>query len=138
MRKHPWLSRVMPITRPTALPNGLAYANYVMGALEDSRLDSARKLEVHVLLHAFTQGMAVNLETEAQLLGETGLSEEDHMRTQEAKFASVAATGRYPYFAKMMQDLAAGFELETDSLFEQGLRALLDGLTPAIEGRRRS
>ncbi len=136
MRKHPWLARVMNINRPTALPSGMTYANWVMRALDDSKLRAAEKLQIHVMLHAFIQGLAVNLEVEAQALGETGLTEDDFMRTQEAKFAALAATGRYPYFAKMLQELSEGFELDTETLFEQGLEALLDGLAPQIEGKR--
>jgi DNA-binding transcriptional regulator YhcF (GntR family) len=134
MRKHPWLARVMNITRPTALPSGLRYANWVMRALDASVLGAADKLQMHVLLHAFIQGMAVNLEAEAQALGETGLSEEDHMRSQEAKFASLVSTGRYPYFSKMLREVREEFVLDVDALFEQGLTALLDGLAPTIEG----
>lgn len=137
MKRHPWLARVMNINRPTALPSGLAYGNWVMRALDGSKLTAARKLEVHVLLHAFIQGVAVNLELEAQALGETGLTEDDHMRAQEGRFNALAGTGRYPYFAKMLSELSAGFELDTDVIFELGLAALLDGLTPMIEGKRR-
>jgi hypothetical protein len=94
-------------------------------------------LQVHVVLHSFIQGLAVNLEAEAQAIGDTGITEEDHMRLNEATFSALAGSGRYPYFAKMMRGISPSFELDIDALFELGLARLLDGFTPLIEGRSR-
>lgn len=135
LRKHPWLARVVHISRPSPMPNALTFANWVMRALEGTALDAVGKLQVHVIIHGFVQGLAVNLEAEAQAVGETGISEEDYMRAQEAKFAALAASGRFPYFAKMMREIPEVFELDFDALFERGLEAMLDGFTAVIEGR---
>ncbi len=135
MRRHPWLARVVHISRPTATPNTLAYADQVMRALEGSALDEPSKLELHVVLHSFIQGLTVNVEAEAQALGDTGLTEEEHMRTQEAGFSALAATGRFPAFARMWRGIPEPFTLDLESLFELGLRALLDGFAPLVEGR---
>ncbi|MEO8561299.1 MAG: TetR/AcrR family transcriptional regulator C-terminal domain-containing protein [bacterium] len=135
-RKHPWLARVVHISRPSALPNALAYVNWVMRALDDTRLDGVARLRLHVLLHAFIQGMAVNLEAEAQAIADTGIGEEDYMQSQAAKYDAVAADGRYPYFAKMMRELPDTFALDIDELFERGLTSMLDGF--AMEIKRRS
>jgi DNA-binding transcriptional regulator YhcF (GntR family) len=134
-RMHPWLARVMHISRPAPLPNALAYVNWVMRALDAAPLDGAGKLRLHVLLHGFTQGMAVNLEAEAQALADTGVSEDDYLRSQAATYGALAATGRYPYFAKMMRDIPDGFTLDIDELFERGLAAMLDGFGTVIERR---
>jgi hypothetical protein len=87
-------------------------------------------------LDSFIQGLAVNLEADAQAAGDTGITEEEHMRLTEAKFAALAGSGRFPYFAKLMHDMAS-FELDIDSLFELGLARLLDGFSPLVEGRAR-
>lgn len=137
MKRHPWLARVIHVTRPSAMPNALTFANAVFRALDGTALSAAGKLQLHILLHSFVQGLAVNLEAEAQALGETGLSEDEHMRAQEAKFTALVATGRYPYFAKLTKGMAQGFELKLDVLFERGLAALLDGFTPLVEKRKR-
>jgi hypothetical protein len=55
------------------------------------------------------------------------------MRAQEARFAALAATGRYPYFARLTRRVPDGFELDLDGLFELGLTALLDGFARVIE-----
>jgi AcrR family transcriptional regulator len=135
-KRHPWLARVVHITRPAPMPNALALAEWVMRALDGSALRAAAKLQVHVVLHSFIQGLAVNLEAEAQAAGDTGITEEEHMRLTEAKFAALAGSGRFPYFAKLMHDMAS-FELDIDSLFELGLARLLDGFSPLVEGRAR-
>ena len=137
LRKHPWLSRVVHISRPSTLPNALGYVNWVMRALDASALDGVGRLRVHVLLHAFIQGMAVNLEAEAQAIADTGIGEEEYMQSQAAKYDAVATSGRHPYFAKMMRDIPEAFTLDVDELFERGLASMLDGFAPLIEGPRR-
>jgi DNA-binding transcriptional regulator YhcF (GntR family) len=137
MRRHPWLARVVHISRPHAAPSSLAFADWVMRALDGSRLDAAGKLKLHVVMHGFVQGLAVNVEAEEQAAGDTGISEAEHMHAEEARFAALAATGRYPFFAKMMQGISPEFDLRFDELFEMGLAALLDGFAPLIEGKRR-
>jgi len=132
-RTHPWLARVVHISRPSALPNALGYVNWVMRALDATPLDGAAKLRLHVLLHAFTQGMAVNLEAEAQAIADSGIGEEEYMRSQAATYDAVATSGRYPYFAKMMREIPDSFRLDIDELFERGLTSMLDGFAVVIE-----
>jgi DNA-binding transcriptional regulator YhcF (GntR family) len=140
LRRHPWLARVMSITRPKPLTSSLAYADWVLGALDQPGLEARLRMQLHILLHAFIQGMAVNLETEADAASETGLSDTEWMDTQVGAFTAFAATGRYPAFAAVLNELADGFELDMNALFELGLRSLLDGFARLIdtpEPRRR-
>jgi AcrR family transcriptional regulator len=136
-QKHPWLARVVHISRPSPMPNALTFVNAVMGALDGTALKPTEKLKLHVLVHGFVQGMAVNLDAEAQAVGDTGMSDEEHMRAHAAKFAALAGSGRYPYFAKMFRGISEAFDLDFNELFERGLAALLDGFTPLIEGKPR-
>ncbi len=134
LRKHPWLARVLQVSRPAPLPSSLRMANWVLEALDSSPLDAEQKLTLHVLLHSFIQGVAVNLEAEAQSLGETGITDEDHMERNQGQFAALAASGQYPYFAKMMREMRAEFAIDFDALFEKGLRAMLAiWFTPLVE-----
>jgi AcrR family transcriptional regulator len=91
--RHPWLARVIHISRPSPMPNALALAEWVLRALDTSALSATDKLQVHVLLHSFIQGLAVNLDAEAQAVGDTGISEEEHMRQNEARFEALARSG---------------------------------------------
>lgn len=137
MRNHPWLSRALLISRPGAQPNALAFADRVMAALEGTRLRAEEKLTLHVLLHSFVQGMAVNVEAEAAAERESGFDEAAYMRNQEAAFGA-EATAPFPHFARVLAELAPNFEVQLDRLFEEGLAALLDGfgLRPALRSTR--
>jgi AcrR family transcriptional regulator len=136
MRRHPWLARVVKMSRPHALPNALAFVDWVMRALEGTPLDATEKLQVHLVLHGFVQGLAVNVEAELEAASETGTSEDDHMQVQEPRFASIATARGYTAFSEMMRNIPKDFAIDLDVLFELGLAALLDGFTPRIEPTR--
>jgi hypothetical protein len=55
------------------------------------------------------------------------------MKSQDAAMAEVLASGRFPTFARVMA--GPGLDLDLDTLFEFGLRQLLDGLAMRT-GRR--
>lgn len=135
MRRHPWAARLMHVSRPSLSPNALAFVEWVMRALADTPLSSSDKLRLHVLLHGFIQGLAVNLEAEARAVGDSGITDAEYMRAREHELAAVAATGRHPHFAAMTRGIPASFELDLDDLFEHGLKALLDGFAPHLDGR---
>jgi AcrR family transcriptional regulator len=133
MKKHPWLARVMQINRPHGSKSGLLFADWVLRALDGSSLDAAGKMMVHVLLHSFVQGLAVNLEAEAQARGDTGISDEEHMVETSPQFSAAVASGEVPHFAAVIAGLSGGFDLNVDVLFELGLRVLLDGLARDVK-----
>ncbi len=132
-RRHPWLARVVQITRPEPLPNALVYAEWVLRALGSTGIDAASQLRIHILLHAFVQGMAVNVEAEADAASETGVSDDEWMDGQIKSFESLAASGRYPAFAKVLGAID-DFQVDFDALFAEGLAALLDGFAPLLDG----
>jgi DNA-binding transcriptional regulator YhcF (GntR family) len=136
-KRHPWLARVVNVTRPEPLPNALAFADWVLRALGELDLDAGDAMRAHLVLHSFAQGLAVNLEAEADATRQTGMSEDDWMRTKEAGFAELAASGRYPAFARVLAGIDDGFELEFDRLFEAGLAAILDGMEARMRRRAR-
>jgi DNA-binding transcriptional regulator YhcF (GntR family) len=138
LRRHPWLARTLSITRPMPLPNSIVYADWVLGALDGLGLDAAHRMRLHIVLHAFVQGMAVNLETEADATSETGMTDEDWMDTQLDAFATLAASGRFPAFASVHRDLDDGFDVDLDGLFALGLAAMLDGFERIIDPRSSS
>jgi DNA-binding transcriptional regulator YhcF (GntR family) len=135
LRAHPWLARVLHVTRPRPVSSAISYANWVLRALDGHGLSASQRMYVHIALHAFIQGMAVNLEAEADALGETGLSEDAWMSTQLQEFKALAMSGHYPFFAKTLGELDRGFDLSMDALFETGLQALLDGFAKVIQPR---
>ncbi|RKG60907.1 GntR family transcriptional regulator [Corallococcus sp. AB011P] len=134
-KRHPWLARVVNLTRPQPQENALAFADWVLRALTEARLQPQEAMRVHVLLHAFVQGIAVNLESEADAVAQSGMNDEEFMQRNLAPFLRVATSGRFPHFEKVLVGLRPGFDLDFDELFELGLRVWLDGLEARLARR---
>ncbi|MEU5426041.1 GntR family transcriptional regulator [Streptomyces olivoreticuli] len=136
-RAHPWLAHIGPLTRPLMLPNLMTYSELMLSALDGHGLDPTTMLNLNVLLYSHVQGLAVQLEREAQAQSVTGLSEDQWMDTQTPALAALAASGDYPTFARVITALTeTGYDLHLDELFEIGLTSMLDGMAVLIEGRR--
>ncbi|MFD8632097.1 TetR/AcrR family transcriptional regulator C-terminal domain-containing protein [Streptomyces sp. NPDC059533] len=134
-RRHPWLAQLGSLTRPLLVPNLMVHGEWVLGALDGHGLDPETVFDIHVLLYSHVQGLAAHLETEAQAEATTGQSEEQWMDSRAGALGDLVASGRFPVFAKVVGSFEDGYDLRLDKLFEFGLKALLDGLTPVIEGR---
>jgi hypothetical protein len=93
-------SRVLHISRPSQMPHALAFVDWMMRALHSTTLDAARKLQTHVVLHGFIQGLAVNVDAEARAVADSRISEADYMREQDETFRRIADGGQFPYFAR--------------------------------------
>src|SRR6266536_47134 len=129
-RNHPWIARVTSFTRPMLAPNGMAHTEGAMRVLSDVGLDPATALFVVVAMSGFVVGTAVNLESELEAQHETGVSSDEWMQAQEPAFHEIIASGRFP----MLAEVAAlpDFDVDLDSLFELGLKLMLDGLARLI------
>ncbi|PWK72147.1 regulatory TetR family protein [Streptomyces sp. CG 926] len=134
-RKHPWLARVGSLTRPLLLPNLLVHGEWMLGALDGHGLDPTTLFDIHVLLYSHVHGLAVHLELEADAEAATGRSQDQWMDSRAPVLQGLVDSGRFPTFAKVVGSFEDGYDLRLDALFELGLRALLDGLTPVVEGR---
>ncbi|MGK5544606.1 TetR/AcrR family transcriptional regulator C-terminal domain-containing protein [Streptomyces sp. URMC 127] len=134
-RAHPWLAHTGPLTRPLALPHLFTYSEWMVAALDGHGLAPVAMFNLNVLIYSYVQGTAVHLERERQAASDTGLTDEEWMDSQAAAFDALAASGRYPVFAEVLRSLDAGdgYDLHLDEVFELGLTAMLDGLTPRIE-----
>ena len=121
MQKHPWIARVTTAPDSSENPGGASFAARVARALEGSPLRPGEKLELHVILHSFIQGLAVNSQAEAQAVADTGFSER---------------TARRALGSSVLAQLPKDFELDTNRVFERGLKALLDGFTPLVHGQK--
>ncbi|WP_311932082.1 GntR family transcriptional regulator [Microbispora sp. H11081] len=133
-RRHPWLAQLSPLGRPLPLPGLAAHADWALATLDGLGLDSATALDLHILLYSHVQGLAINLEREAQIAAATGLSEDQWMDVQGPALSAIAGSGRYPAFAKVLGELGEdGYDFRLDDLFELGMRLLLDGVTCLVE-----
>ncbi|WP_448810767.1 TetR/AcrR family transcriptional regulator C-terminal domain-containing protein [Agromyces bauzanensis] len=127
-RRHPWLAQVVSVTRPQALPHGVAHTEAMLAAFDGLGLDAAEVLHATVTLVTYVRGVAVNLEGQARDEQDSGVSDDEWMRGQETVYAALSA-GRFPHLARMT---ARPVDLDLESLFEFGLQRLLDGYAALI------
>jgi AcrR family transcriptional regulator len=132
-RRHHWLAPCVSVTRPQLVPEGMAYTEWTLRAVDGHGLDRATMLHVVLTLIGFVRGVAMNFEPEAYAEQDTGLTNEEWMAAQDRQLRGILASGRFPTLARV----ATGPDIDADlnSLFEFGLGQLLDGLAVRIEGR---
>jgi DNA-binding transcriptional regulator YhcF (GntR family) len=131
-KRHPWVARVMTLTRPLPTEVSLAHADWMLGALEEAGFDATTRMNVHIAIYAFVQGLATNVESEAQALGETGVDDKAWMNEHDPEFEAIATSGPFPAFARVLSSLSSlanGFDLDLDEVFELGLSLLLEALS---------
>jgi len=121
--RHRWLPHVISMSRPQPLPNGMAHTEWAVRATAGLGLDSQSRWQAAVTLMAYVRGIATNLEAQAHAEQDTGLTDEQWVDTHEAMFHRMMAGGRYPTLATLHEAV----DLDLDSVFEFGLRRLLDG-----------
>jgi hypothetical protein len=123
--------------RPVTLPNLLPHAEGALAAIDGLGLDAITMLHVHITMYSYVRGIAVNFESAAQAQAETGLTDEEWMDAQSAEYAAIAATGRFPTFSRIVDEMGrTEHEINLDRVFEFGLQPLLDGLAALIERAR--
>jgi AcrR family transcriptional regulator len=126
-QRHPWLARLLSMTRPSAMPNGMAHTEWALQAVKRVGLDPGSALQVVVALFGYVRGSAMNLEMPAEAEQETGLTDDEWMASQQAALTKSLASGRYP----TLQVVASTpVDITPDTLFEFGLQRMLDGLGP--------
>ncbi|MEV4889515.1 GntR family transcriptional regulator [Nonomuraea sp. NPDC055795] len=124
-QRHPWLPRLVSITRPVPLPGMLAYGLWTLRALDGLDLDPGTRLHVYGTLVNYVRGTAVNIESEAGAELDTG------MTSTQWVTARLSVDG--PLLAQVTEP---GAELDLESLFAFGLERLLDGLGTVLTPRR--
>lgn len=132
---HPWMAMTTSLTRPLPSASLLKHTEWVMAALEGTRLDATAKMHVHTLVYSYVQGIAANIELEQRARAATGLTADEWMTAQEDYMTQITGSGGAPAFTKLIGELGGDFDLDLDRLFEFGLSPLLDGLTRLVEGR---
>ncbi|MET9961772.1 TetR/AcrR family transcriptional regulator C-terminal domain-containing protein [Streptomyces sp. NPDC006326] len=135
-RRHPWLAQLGSLTRPLLIPGLMVHAEWVLSALDGHGLDTTELFDIHLLLYSHVQGLAVHLEWEAHAEASTGQSEDQWMDSRAPVLRELVESGRFPTFARVVGAFDDGYDMYLDALFTFGLKALLDGLTPLVEGDR--
>jgi len=131
-RQHPWLARLVSMTRPAVLPNGMLHTEWALKAVEGLDLGLSSNTVLHMVVNLFCirARQCTNLETEMESEQDAGLTD-DQWLSHGADFARVLGSGRYPQLARVIA--APGVDLNVDTLFDFGLERLLDGYAALIE-----
>lgn len=128
---HPWLALVTSFTRPLLAPRVLAHTEWMMSVLDGAGLGPVAALHALVAVAAHVRGLAVDLESEADVQARSGMTDEQWMRAR----ATPAMTGpaSEPRFLHLA--LIPPRALDLDTAFEFGLQHLLDGIAALIGNR---
>lgn len=135
-RRHPWLVQAQSLMRPVALPQVLRYAEWVLSSLDGHGLAAGTMMHVHMTIFSHVLGVAVNLEAERQAEAATGMSHDAWVESQTGDFLAIADSEQLPTFKRVLGELDQGFDADLDTVFEFGLKPLLDGLEPLFRGRK--
>jgi AcrR family transcriptional regulator len=122
-RKHPWVAQVVSITRPQPASNLYRVGEWNVGALEGLGLDQSTTFDVHLLLTIFVRGVAIGLLPEAEAEADTGMTGDEWADRSPAVGGMLA---RFPALSRLAS--RGNYVLDLDTIFEFGLRQLLDGL----------
>ena len=128
---HPWMARVISLTRPMPVPNGMAHTEWTIRAVDGLGLDPSTMLYVAVTIANYVQATAINLESEVEAQQDTGITSDQWRNSQDETVTRIFASGQFP----MLSSIATrpDFDFELDALFEFGLQRLLDGLAVLIQ-----
>jgi AcrR family transcriptional regulator len=130
-RRHRWVPHVISIARPQPLPHGMAHTDMALRATAGLGLDRQARWHVAITLMAYVKGIATNLEMGAQAVQDTGLTHDQWVDRQQATFQEMMAGGG---LATMDALTTGGVDVDLETVFDFGLRRLLDGVATLIEG----
>ncbi|PTA43343.1 TetR/AcrR family transcriptional regulator C-terminal domain-containing protein [Micromonospora sp. RP3T] len=130
-RRHRWVPHVITIARPQPLPHGMAHTDRALRATAGLGLDRHARWHVAITLMAYVKGVAVNLEAGARAVQDTGLTDEEWVDRQQDTFHRLMTGGR---LATMDALTAGGVDLDLETVFDFGLRRLLDGVAVLVDG----
>lgn len=125
--RHPWLAQTMSLNRPLLAPNAMLHIEWILRALDG--LDDDTRMHAAITLFGYVRGSAIDLETETQVIQETGVSGEQWLDEHDDQVA--AAVASLATFAAIRK--RPGVDVSMRSLFEFGLERFLDGLATLID-----
>jgi AcrR family transcriptional regulator len=129
LRRHLWLSALLN-SRPSLGPNGLRYAEFCLAALDGLGLDSATMISIFETIDGYIVGYVQTKLAEETASQQSGMTEQKWRKALEPYLRQIAATGRYPTFARLALENTALNDEATGFAF--GLDCVLDGIAARI------
>jgi AcrR family transcriptional regulator len=130
MKKHPWISSVMSLTRPLLVPRGMALMDRNMQVLRSLGFDVPTALHVAVVLSGLLLGVGVSMQMEQHAQRDTGLTSEEWSELQGDAFDEIVVQSPFPALAELID--VPDFNLELDDVYAIGLGLILDGLAQRL------
>jgi DNA-binding transcriptional regulator YhcF (GntR family) len=132
-QRHPWMSEVLSFSRPQPTANALPHTEWALRAVDGLGLDPGTMLYVALTLFSYVRGAAVNLASDIEAEASTGLTDEEYLEVQAPALEAIVTAGHFPFVTTVFAQLDAdGFDLDATTLFEFGLRRLIDGLAVMV------
>jgi DNA-binding transcriptional regulator YhcF (GntR family) len=131
-RRHRWAPHVISIGRPQALRQGMGQTDWALRATGGLGLDRHVRWHLVVTLMAWVRGVATGLEVGEQARQDTGLTDDQWVDRHYPVFHDLMTGGGMSTMAALLAEGDVTLDLET--VFDFGLRRLLDGYAALIEG----
>jgi DNA-binding transcriptional regulator YhcF (GntR family) len=122
---HPWAAGLFSLTRPQAMPNVLALAEWNLQTLRSMGLDAETMMYAHINLFGLVTSMSRVASAERQAGADTGTSIDDWADGQASTLAGAMAPSAFPAFGYVIRE---GFDYDLDAVFEYGLQRMIDGI----------
>lgn len=137
-RRHPWMLRVMAMSRPPLGPNSIAGYDHDLRAVDGIGLSELEMDSVVNLVSVFVQGAARTAVEAAASTRDTGMTDEEWWSTYGPLLEKVFDASKYPVAARVGAVAGEVFQSAYDPAhgFQFGLARLLDGIETLIESRR--
>jgi AcrR family transcriptional regulator len=131
--RHPWLPALLSLSRPQNAPSGMRHTEAILQAFDGFGLSQTELMHAAVVLAGYVRGCAIDLEFELRAQQDTGLTADQWMRARQPGFEAVMAEGGFPMLTAVGDEHT--IELTLTTLFEFGLRRLLDGFATWLDPR---
>ncbi|MFE1170652.1 GntR family transcriptional regulator [Nocardiopsis sp. NPDC058789] len=127
-RRHSWVARLTVMAGGVVTPALLRNGEWMMRVIVAQGRTPDEALEILTIVSAYNSGMALQATRVALEEHEHDMDAEHWWRSRGPLFQRFAEEGRYPTM------LSVSGPPDVDCMFESGMRRLLDGLAPWIEG----
>lgn len=127
-REHPWAIRLTMMAGAVVSSGLMANAEWMLRVITDQGRSADEAQEILAFVSAYTSGMALQATRVVLEDHEFGMDADQWWRSRAPEFLRLAAGGGFPVM------FSVSGPLDVDGIFEDGMKHLLDGLTPRIEG----
>lgn len=129
-RQHLWLAQVVSFTRPVLMPAAMDHTEWMMRAVDGLGIDLVTMSRIVIMISNHVRASAVLLGAEYEAELDSGVTAEQWRQSAASTVQELFASGRYPLLASL--DTVPEGAPDPESVFEFGLRRLLDGLEAII------